>query len=109
VYFSLLKKIDDKRYQKFDQGQVIKFDFYQLSELLFCLENDPPQNFDTWREKNFGKSNSYKIRTVFNPFLTDVILTSKTPLKIQGLAMKIESFRDNKHLVSFILSPYELT
>jgi hypothetical protein len=46
---------------------------------------------------------------VFNPFLAPVKLTSKTTLMIQGLAMKIQSFRYNRQLVSFILSPYELT
>ena len=106
IYLSFIEKTTETSYQSFKDGFVIKLDFLALNELLYVLTLAPPQNWDSWREKD---SNKFQIKIV-PVFLNKFTLNSKTAIDKEAIALKFTVYdtKAGKQIHQFILSPHEM-
>ena len=88
VYFSFIDKTSSNSYQSFNNGFVIKLDFFALNELLFCLTFPEPAQWESWREKS-----AVKYLVVVSPFkLQSFNLTSRISIVRVSYALKLAVF-----------------
>ncbi len=103
IYLSFVKKTTDTKYQSFTDGFVVKLSLESLNELLFCLSLDPPQQWDTWREKN-----GEKFHVFFTPIpLKEFTLMSGTRISMPATALNLKVHHRSGILHNFTLSPSE--
>lgn len=103
IYLSFIKKTTDTKYQSFTDGFVVKLSLEGLNELLYCLSLQPPQQWDTWREKNGEKYHVFVIPIPLQEFT--LMSGSKIALPATALHLKVQHKSEVIH--GFTLSPSE--
>ncbi len=103
IYLSFVKKTTETKYQSFTEGFVVKLPLEGLNELLFCMSLDPPQQWDTWREK---KGEKYHVYVTPIP-LKEFTLMSGTKIRLPAMTLNFKVQHRSGLLHSFTLSPSE--